>query len=442
LRALFDIVKEESLSVMKHDPDQNFYLNNMLLQSIMESICLIDSSSSVSFDGNNYNSAIDLILALYLNEYDDLRFYAYKNVPKLAADLHKKAYSKDEQEVILQNLFHLMMEMEIPPESNDQEDDDDDDNELNWFLSRSPADSTAKKARGPCHQVKAHRRVFSEAWLSFLRLPTITDEMFKQILAIVRDKLIPNMSDPRLLHGFLTDSYNIGGHVSLLALQSLFVLITKYNLDYPQFYPKLYNLIEPDCLNWKQKAKFLSLLDMFMKSTHLPGNLVAAFLKKLARVCLYAGPGSILAVLPIMHNLIRRHSSCIVLLHRELCLNNDDYGDSTSAFDQMRLSDPYVYNERDPEQSKANESCLWELLALKDHYNNTVADYVKKFQTPFEKKQIQQEVEKYLNESHETLIGKVLYGRPPKETTRLAYEKPSSAFIAGGLMEKYWQQLY
>ncbi len=180
-----------------------------------------------------------------------------------------------------------------------------------------------------------------------------------------------------------------------------------------------------------------------MKSTHLPGSLVAAFLKKIARVCLLAGPGSILAVLPIMHNLIRRHGSSVQLLHRELQIESQESLDTepntAKSLDEMVLTDPYNYDETDPEKSRANESCLWELLALRDHYNNTVAEYVKKFQTPFEKKQIQQEVEKYLNESYETLIEKVLDGRPPKETTRLAYEKPDSIFVKGGFVEKHFR---
>jgi U3 small nucleolar RNA-associated protein 19 len=38
------------------------------------------------------------------------------------------------------------------------------------------------------------------------------------------------MAEPKLLMDFLTDSYNVGGAVSLLALNGLFTLITEHNL--------------------------------------------------------------------------------------------------------------------------------------------------------------------------------------------------------------------
>ena len=38
------------------------------------------------------------------------------------------------------------------------------------------------------------------------------------------------------------------GLTSLLSLNSLFLLITKYNFDYPDFYNKLYELIQDENL--------------------------------------------------------------------------------------------------------------------------------------------------------------------------------------------------
>lgn len=50
--------------------------------------------------------------------------------------------------------------------------------------------------------------------------------------------------------------------------------------------------------------------------SHLPAYLVAAFAKRLARLALTAPPAGLLIVLPFIYNLIRRHPSCRVLLHK------------------------------------------------------------------------------------------------------------------------------
>lgn len=51
-------------------------------------------------------------------------------------------------------------------------------------------------------------------------------------------------------------------------------------------------------------------------SSHLPVYLVAAFAKRLARLALTAPPTALLIVLPFIYNLIRRHPSCRVLIHK------------------------------------------------------------------------------------------------------------------------------
>ena len=55
---------------------------------------------------------------------------------------------------------------------------------------------------------------------------------------------------------FLTRSYDIGGVVSVMALSSLFILMTQYGLEYPNFYEKLYALLVPSIFMAKHRAKF------------------------------------------------------------------------------------------------------------------------------------------------------------------------------------------
>jgi hypothetical protein len=61
---------------------------------------------------------------------------------------------------------------------------------------------------------------------------------------------------PVSFSGFLTESYNTGGLISVMALGSLFILITKYGLEYPDFYNKLYALLEPSIFVARYRSRF------------------------------------------------------------------------------------------------------------------------------------------------------------------------------------------
>lgn len=66
----------------------------------------------------------------------------------------------------------------------------------------------------------------------------------------------------------------------MLALNSLFQLMSQHGLEYPEFYKKLYNLIEPELFMLKNSTKLYSLIDLFLSSSHLSHHMVAAFIKK------------------------------------------------------------------------------------------------------------------------------------------------------------------
>lgn len=59
---------------------------------------------------------------------------------------------------------------------------------------------------------------------------------------------------------FLTRSYDIGGVISVMALSSLFIIMTKYGLEYPNFYEKLYALLIPSIFMAKHRSKFLQVM--------------------------------------------------------------------------------------------------------------------------------------------------------------------------------------
>lgn len=173
------------------------------------------------------------------------------------------------------------------------------------------------------------------------------------LLVVLLERVLPFLDKPLLLTDYLMDSLDSGGAISLLALQGIFTLIQNHNLEYPNIFSKLYSMFEPEIFHTKFKARLFYLSDMFLSSTHLPENIVAAFAKRLARLSLVAPPEDIHIILMFIGNLILRHPGLKLLIDNPNRTNVPE--------------DPFVMEERDPSKSRAMESSLWELHALQSH---------------------------------------------------------------------------
>lgn len=230
-----------------------------------------------------------------------------------------------------------------------------------------------------------YRATFQRAWLRVLRQPLGVDSL-KQLLAVMHARVIPNMSRPQLLMDFLTDAYDFGGTVSLLALNAVFELIQHHQLDYPDFFTRLYALLADGALLASaHRARFLRMLDLFMSSTHLPAAIPAAFVKRLSRLALFAPPGAVVAVIPFVYNQLQRHPNCRVMIHRDGAAGED-------VFDN---------EAKDPLHAHALDSSLWELHTLTAHYHPNVASLAKIMGQPFTKPQYH--LEHFFSHSYETL---------------------------------------
>lgn len=217
------------------------------------------------------------------------------------------------------------------------------------------------------------------AWIALLRLNPNRQQR-KRLLDIMAESIAPWFIQPEMLMDFLTDSYNAGGSLSLLALSGVFYLIESRNLDYPSFYQKLYSLLDADILHSKHRSRFLRLLATFLSSTHLPAALVASFIKRLARLCLNAPPAAIVAVVPNIYNLMKGHPLCTFMLHRTIRTPEE-----RATVENEGMDDPFNEDEEDPMQTKAIDSCLWEVVQLQSHYHPNVATIAKIISEQFTK---------------------------------------------------------
>ncbi|EHH66850.1 hypothetical protein EGM_03915, partial [Macaca fascicularis] len=235
-------------------------------------------------------------------DYDDTRYHSMQAAVEVVARV--TGQHPEVPPAFWNNTFTLLSAVSLPRQEPTVS---------SFYVKRTELWDTWKVAH-----LKEHRKAFQTMWLSFL-----------------------------------------GGALSLLALNGLFILIHKHNLEYPDFYRKLYGLLDPSVFHVKYRARFFHLADLFLSSSHLPAYLEAAFAKRLARLALTAPPEALLMVLPFICNLLRRHPACRVLVHRP-------HGPELDA-------DPYDPGEKDPAQSRALESSLWELQALQRHYHPEVS---------------------------------------------------------------------
>ena len=230
------------------------------------------------------------------------------------------------------------------------------------------------KAKHDLYSLNAHKKQAQRAWLALLRQP-LSKSQRKLILELMTHQIAPWFLKVELLLDFLTDSFNVGGSTSLLSLSGLFYLIQHKNLDYPQFYQKLYSLLDSHILHSKHRSRFFRLLGTFLASTHLPAALVASFVKRLARLSLFAPPSGIVVVVPWIYNLMKSHPSCTFMIHRngDVCQNEGTWGD------------PFREEELNPMETHALESSLWEIQMLQSHYHPNVASLAKIISEQFTK---------------------------------------------------------
>ena len=266
---------------------------------------LFKKTCDALFDGRYSMKNCIERFAEYL-EYDDVRFYVLKNLTKVLGDALNSEESQ--RRFLVENAFAMLSQVKMKKQNEDM---------TNLLIEvKQRKNENSERNEYSFLELKIHQKAFSSAWLALLRLP-LSSEVHKKVLLNLHTDVLPHMTDPKLLMDFLTDSYNTGGVTSLLALNSLFVLIHQYNLDYPDFFKKLYALFEPNIFYLKYQARFFHLADLFLMSTHLPAYLVAAFVKRLSRLSLSAPPSGAMLAIPFVCNLMKRHPSVAVLIHRK-----------------------------------------------------------------------------------------------------------------------------
>ncbi|CAF0729897.1 unnamed protein product [Brachionus calyciflorus] len=373
LNGLFELVKNETIYKKVDENEEKHHIPQDLIESLVDAVLKTEMEDKL------------LKRMKYYMSFNDLRYFVLKY---LTVEFYKK---NNITETILENILNLFSvtpglvkeekKKPIPKPSDDLDMDldlngIDGDSKKNDELKTESENSeesddiklfALKKqnlvANSKIIQQDAHRKLFNDCFVNFLK-HQLSPNLYKKLLIKLPEKLIPKMTNPLMLADFLTNSYNSGGLISVLALNSLFILISSYNLEYPNFYQKVYQLLDSAIFNTKYKDRFFQLLDMFLLSTHLSSVLVGAFIKKLSRMTLTCPPADLKFLIMFIYNLLIRHPNCKILIHNKSKVEV--------------LEDPFDVNCMDYNKCNALKSSLWEIQSLKKHYCAYVSKEVEK----------------------------------------------------------------
>jgi U3 small nucleolar RNA-associated protein 19 len=430
IRCLFGVIAASPLT----DKEGSYkYINTDLLQKWFQSMAMIEAEEI----DKGMRHMVELE---FIQPYQDVQYYSLGTITQLAtAEYSRNSNSSSSKiaEKVLQFLMMIPMPAsnkdlesgkylfapsknelsdETDSDSNSSSDEDDGEGE-----SDIDSDDENEKRRRPSYrrkrrshkhafqQLKAFRREYQKAWLAVLKLylPIVS---LKRSLQFLPDHVFKHVPNPLRFSDFFMQAYSDHGKgvVGVFALDGLFLLITEHGLEYPNFYSQLYRLISPRVMYAKYRERFFSLLSKCLtRNEMLPAHLVAAFMKKLCRSVLSAPPPAALFVLGLVSNLLRKHSECICLIHR----NSDN-----------SIEDLFLAAENDPTASKALRSSLWELAALERHYHHAVCTLAKSIGSVQESKSPLHNMNEFSSYTYKSLFD---MERKKKTKTALTFTEPS-----------------
>ena len=248
------------------------------------------------------------------------------------------------------------------------------------------------------------------------KTPSERKALLKQLIP----ETLSSMKKPEVLMDFLTDCLNSNdAATAVAALSGIFHLMTARNLDYPDFFPRVYALLDRHALHSKYRSRVLRHLEIFLApANHLPATTIASFIKRLARLCISAPPAAIVAVVPFVYNLLKQHPTCTLMIHRK-------------PFPQYKKSaenvgeDPFDMTESDPQQTGAIDSSLWELETLQSHFHPIVSSIAKLISEQFTKQAYN--LDDFLDHGYASMLDSELT-KQPKKPPVIEYYIPKHIF--------------
>jgi U3 small nucleolar RNA-associated protein 19 len=253
-------------------------------------------------------------------------------------------------------------------------------------------------------------------------------ELLNDFMKILNKKIIQNVNNPIIFSDYLlkkTSEIKIKSindyDIQIFGLSSLFVLLTKYNLEYDKYYELLYKLISQKfnyitIFDSKHKNRILKLLELSLSSEQIPYVIICSFIKKLLRICLLSKAEVIYSLLSLVMKVIQLQPRTLNLLmdnkskkilKKDIELNST-YLNSNNEQNLIEIKncisldedkdinikgyDNFDDDSTDPFNTNADNCSLWELYTFSKHYNMNIRKLVNKFSRNFLAKEIAMEI--------------------------------------------------
>ena len=263
--------------------------------------------------------------------------------------------------------------------------------------------------------------------------------LFKNFIINLNKIFINNVNNPLIFSDFLINLTEISEElnnleefdIKIFSLSSLFILLTKYKLDYDKYYELIYSFISTKIKNnfylsifdSKYKFRFIKILQLSLKSSQVPLIIICSFIKKLSRILLFSNDQTIIIILHLILFIIKNHPKCLNMLMYKKYNNKNILKEEEKNFDWEKFNknshklnninnqikeneinisednytDIFDENELNPYKTKAQFCSLWELYTLKNHYNMKIRKLVNVFSNNFLNKEIAIEDQKEEN---------------------------------------------
>ena len=251
-----------------------------------------------------------------------------------------------------------------------------------------------------------------------------------EFMKILNKKIIQNVNNPIIFSDYLikkTSEIEIKSvndyDIQIFGLSSLFILLTKYNLDYDKYYELLYKLISKKfnhiIFDSKYKNRILKLIQLSLTSEQIPYVIICSFIKKLLRIALFSKVEIIYSLLSLVMKIIQLQPRTLNLIMdnkskkilKKNIENNSVFingGDNTDNLEEIKNCisldeeeeeendkkgfDNFDEESLDPFHTNAEHCSLWELYSFTRHYNMGIRKLVNKFSRNFLAKELEMEI--------------------------------------------------
>jgi hypothetical protein len=135
-----------------------------------------------------------------------------------------------------------------------------------------------------------NKKLYQNVVIKMINSRNFPDELMKELLLSLNKNVFDNIENPLILADYLIEIYENSKEfdIKTLSLSGLFVLITKYKLDYPSYYNILYRTIGlttydntgvKTIFDTQHKARFIKILELSLKNPTVPIIVILSFIK-------------------------------------------------------------------------------------------------------------------------------------------------------------------